>query len=309
MSFSTPIAFVIFNRPSVTRRVLHAIREVRPSMMYVVCDGARAGRPGEDLAVMQARAVLNEVDWPCEVRTDFSDINLGCKRRVSSGLNWVFANCEEAIVLEDDCVPDPTFFQFCQDMLNRYRHDELVFSVAGSNFQGGQSRTNEGYYFSKYFHCWGWATWRRAWKTVDLDLKRWKQFVDAGGLAEVCDASNEERYWGQVLAAQTRGEVDSWAYSCLASSWMNRMLNIIPDVNLVRNIGFDSQATHTTNAPAWIPNTTAQLNRWGYPAFTVRNKAADIFTFKNVYARPNKFRRWKNKIQKQIARLSSRAAA
>jgi len=309
MSFSTPIAFLIFNRPSVTRRVLHAIRQVRPSTLYVVCDGPRPDRPGEKLAVMQTRAVINEIDWPCEVKTDFSEVNLGCKRRISSGLNWVFEECTDAIILEDDCVPDPTFFHFCRDMLEHYRHDELVFSISGSNFQGGRSRARNGFYFSKYFHCWGWATWRSSWRSVDLNLALWQQFVAAGGLTEVCDTHNEQLYWKKVLDAQARGDIDSWAYSCLASSWLNRKLNIIPDVNLVRNIGFDSQATHTRNAPTWIPASADQLGQWDYPSFTVRNKIADMFTFDTVYARPHKLRRWKNKILKQWNRIAFRAAA
>lgn len=309
MSFSTPVAFFIFNRPAVTRRVLQAIRCVRPSTLLVVCDGPRRDRPGEDAAVMQTRAVLNEIDWPCDVMTDFSDLNLGCKRRVSSGLDWVFERFNEAIILEDDCVPDASFFGFCQDMLASYRDNELVFSVSGSNFQGGCSRSNHGYYFSKYFHCWGWATWRHAWQTVDLEMNLWRDFVKAGGLHEVSDSQKEELFWESTLGAQERGEIDSWAYSCLASSWMSRKLNIIPDVNLVRNIGFDAQATHMKSAPPWIPAIAEELSEWKAPNFIVRSKLADMYTFEQVYARPPRLKRLRNKIRRQWNRLATRNVA
>lgn len=309
MSFSTPVAFLIFNRPGVTRRVLHAIRQVRPTTLLVVCDGPRHDRPGEQIAVMQTRAVIDEVDWPCNVMTEYSDVNLGCKRRVSSGLDWIFSNVDDAIVLEDDCVPDPSFFHFCRDMLEHYRDDERVFSISGSNFQGGRTRTANGFYFSKYFHCWGWATWGSAWRCIDLEMTRWKQFVDSGGLHKIADTPSEEKYWKRILDSQSRGEIDSWAYSCLASSWLNHKVNIIPNLNLVHNIGFGSQATHTKNVPTWIPKFADRLTQWSPPDLLARNKAADLFTFKTVYARPHKLRRWANKIRKQWNRISNRVAA
>jgi len=310
MPFNTPIAFLIFNRPGVTRQVFETIRRVRPTTLLVIGDGPRAGRQDEAAAVAATRAIIDEVDWPCDVATEYSTNNLGCKRRVASGLDWVFDAFDEAIVLEDDCIPDPTFFPFCQEMLSRYRNDERIFSISGDNFQRGRSFASNGYYFSKYFHCWGWASWRRAWKTVDLQISKWPQFTSAGGLHEIADSPREEAYWQRVLDAQHRGEVDSWAYSCLGSSWMKGGLHIHPDVNLVSNIGFAGDATHTTQSSCPLANMTTQpLYQWNKPEFVVRNKAADMRTFDTVYARPNRLRRWKNKVQKQWKRWSASRAA
>jgi hypothetical protein len=177
----TPIAFFIFNRPHLTQKVFDAIRQAQPKILLVVADGSRFDRADETELCAQTRAVIKQVDWDCQVLTNFSETNLGCKRRVSSGLNWVFETVEEAIILEDDCLPHPTFFPFCETLLDYYRHDSRIMNISGENFQFGRQRTQDSYYFSRYNHCWGWASWRRAWNNYDVEMQLWSVIKEGTG--------------------------------------------------------------------------------------------------------------------------------
>ena len=161
MMLSTPVALFIYNRPDLTQTVFEAIARAKPKRLLVVADGPRFSEETEKCN--QARDVIDGVNWECEVLTNFSDKNLGCGRRVASGIEWVFSEVEEAIFLEDDTLPAASFFPYCQALLEHYRHDERIMTINGNNFQSGQSRTDYSYHFSKYCACWGWASWRRAW--------------------------------------------------------------------------------------------------------------------------------------------------
>ncbi len=171
----TPVVVIIFKRTDTTEKVFEAIRLAKPPKLFVIADGPRADHPGEAEKCEAARAIIERVDWECEVLKNYSDTNLGCAKRVSSGLDWVFSNVEEAIILEDDCVPHLTFFPFCEELLEKYRYDTRIASISGQNVQFGRERTNYSYYFSRYNHCWGWATWRRAWQHFDFDMKLWPE--------------------------------------------------------------------------------------------------------------------------------------
>ena len=173
LTMDTPIALFIFNRPDTTQKVFSAIRDSKPTKLLIVADGPRPERPEEEEICTATRAIVNQVDWPCEVLTNFADHNLGCKARISSGLNWVFETVEEAIILEDDCVPSLSFFPFCEQLLEQYRHDSRIMSISGSNFQFGKNKTSYSYHFSHFFHGWGWASWQRAWEHCDLNLGLW----------------------------------------------------------------------------------------------------------------------------------------
>src|SRR6185369_14461868 len=166
-ALTTPVAFIIFNRPDTTEKVFAEIARARPPKLLVIADGPRAGRAGEADRCAATRAIIDRVDWDCKVLTNYSDVNLGCKNRVASGIDWVFEQVPEAIILEDDCLPDPTFFRFCEELLIRYREDERISQICGANFQFGRKRSNDSYYFSRYNHIWGWASWRRAWQHYD----------------------------------------------------------------------------------------------------------------------------------------------
>src|SRR3954453_1153033 len=163
----TAVALLLFRRPEETARVFERIREARPRKLFLVADGPRPGNEEDAQGCEQARAVVERVDWPCDVVRDFADENLGLKKRIPRGLHRVFGEAPEAIILEDDCLPHPSFFRYCAELLERYRDDERVMMISGDNFQGGRRRTPDSYYFSRYVHSWGWATWRRAWQHFD----------------------------------------------------------------------------------------------------------------------------------------------
>ena len=242
---NTPVALIIFNRPDTTARVFKEIAKARPPKLLVVADGPRSNRLGEAERCQQTRAIIEQVDWPCEVLTNFADANMGCKMRVSSGIDWIFEMVEEAIILEDDCLPEPTFFRFCEEMLSRYRHDERVSMVSGGNLQFGRQRGSASYYFSRYTHIWGWASWRRAWKHYDRDLTLWPKYRDEGWLETTFSSKGEQAYWRNSFEAVHNGSLDTWDCSWTFTCLLKGMLQVAPNVNLISNIGFGPEATHT----------------------------------------------------------------
>jgi len=241
---TVPVVLLIFNRPQLTARVLDILRQVRPTKLLVVADGPRSDRPGEAALCQQTRDVIEQVDWPCEILRHYADQNLGCRRRVASGLDWVFSQVEQAIILEDDCLPDRSFFQFCEEMLDRYRDDDRVMTISGNNFQGDRSVTEDSYYFSRYPHIWGWATWRRAWQHYDLAMADWPALRDRGWLFKFLRDQVSAQYWTNVFQGSYEG-FDTWDYAWVFACWRRGGLTILPARNLVSNAGFGEQATHT----------------------------------------------------------------
>jgi len=245
-SLTTPVAFLVFNRPETTAQVFSAIREARPSQLLIVADGPRSDCPDDIQNCAEVLSIVDQIDWPCEVSRNVSAINLGCKLRVSSGLDWVFSQVEEAIILEDDCLPDPTFFRFCQELLDYYREDQQVGMISGDNFQFGHIYNLDSYYFSKYCHIWGWATWRDRWvENYDVNLSRWPEFRNDVRLRDVADTKDEYIQWAIKFEKVYRGKIDTWDFQWVFANWSRGRLSILPAVNLVSNLGFDPQATHT----------------------------------------------------------------
>ena len=308
MATQTPIGFLIFNRPDTTQRVFRAIARAQPRKLFVVCDAARPKNAGEEERVTASREIINSVDWPCEVLTNYATENMGCKDRITSGLEWIFGQVEEAIILEDDCLPEPSFFPFCENLLDHYRDDKRVVSISGNNFQQGNSRTHDSYYFSKYFHCWGWATWRRVWNNFDPNMSQWSDFSAAEYFSAFADSSEEESYWRKIFSAQHAGQIDSWAYPWLFSCWAQNGLTAIPDVNLVSNIGFREDATHTTGDSHLANLQTRPIGQIRHPRFMARHKVADEFSFAKIYKRMHRLQRIKLKIRKRIFRKKNAAA-
>jgi hypothetical protein len=241
----SPVVFLIFNRPEQTARIFATIRAARPARLLVVADGPRPGRAGEEELCKKTRSVVDGVDWPCDVLRNFSDANMGCGRRVSTGLDWAFAQVEEAIILEDDCLPDPSFFPYCAELLKRYRTDERVMMISGNNFQNGASRTPSSYYFSQLTHCWGWATWRRAWRHYDFSMSEWRQQRGTRWIKAIAKSPVLELHWRECFDAVMAGKIDTWDYQWVYCMLARNGLSIVPDSNLVTNIGFGAAATHT----------------------------------------------------------------
>ena len=245
-TLTTPVALLVFNRPAETERVFAAIREARPPRLLIIADGPRADRPDDGALCAEVRRVVEEVDWPCEVQHNYSDVNLGCRQRVASGLDWVFDHVEEAIILEDDCLPDKSFFRFCKELLEFYRHDHRIGMISGDNFQFGRQHTDESYYFSRYFHIWGWATWRDRWAgSYDVYMKQWPAVRDKSWLADMLNDKSELAIWKSNFEKAYCGQIDTWDYQWVFANWLQGRLCILPAMNLISNIGFNSRATHT----------------------------------------------------------------
>lgn len=284
--FTVPVAFIIFNRPDVAFRTFSEIAKIKPSKLLVIGDGPRKNVAGEVERVLEARAIIKLVDWECEVCTNFSEENLGCKNRVSSGLDWVFGLVDEAIILEDDCLPSQSFFLFCQEMLERYRSQFKVGMIAGVNFQKGRKTGGGDYYFSKYMHIWGWATWSDRWRAIyDVDMRDWPSFKKSKDFLEVATTESNKRYWEKIFEKVYQGRIDTWDYQWVFANWMHKRLCIIPNVNLISNIGFGQGATHTK-----VENELSDLPAHEiffplkHPDLIEVNELADQFTQKNYFS-------------------------
>lgn len=273
----TPVLLIIFNRPELTRRVLEAIAVVKPARLFVAADGPRGAPDVEQCR--EARAAIAGVDWECELLTDFSDINLGCGIRVHTAVDWAFSHCDQLMVLEDDCVPGVPFFRFCEQLLEVYRDDERIMHISGNNFHAGESFTPYSYYFSKYTHAWGWATWRRAWRHFDWAMKRWPEVRTAGLVEACCSDPYEREYWSSIFERMHQGAPDVWDYQWTFACWLQSGLAVLPSVNLVSNLGFGADATHTKAQSEFLCRPTFDLGKIRHPPYVIRNVAADSVTF------------------------------
>jgi hypothetical protein len=252
MGLKTPILFIIFNRPDTTQQVFDAIRQAQPKQLFVAADGPREDKPSEAPKCQQTRDIIKQVDWQCEVRTLFQEKNLGCGPGPATAITWFFENVEEGIILEDDCLPSADFFIFCEVLLDYYRDNKKIMHISGDNFQYDRRRGKGSYYFSAWADChaWGWATWRRAWKHFDF----------------------------YCTSAEHRRTVWDWQWGVSVRN--NGGLAIVPNINLVSNIGVGSDATHTLGPARYsnVPTQTLELPLV-HPKTISRNRAADCYTY------------------------------
>lgn len=283
----TPVTFIIFKRPQTTEKVFQAIRQVKPKKLFVIADGPRTDRPGEAEKCEASRAIIDRVDWECEVIKNYADTNLGCATRVSSGLDWVFSKVEQTIILEDDCIPHNSFFRFSEELLEKYQNDTRISSISAQNVQAGQPRTNYSYYFSRYSHCWGWATWKRAWQHYDLNIKLWQEVQAQNLLHDILLDSKAVNYWRRTFQTIYDNPTGiTWDYQWTFACWMQGSLSITPNVNLVANVGVGADATHFTSDKEFsfinLPTQSMEFPL-KHPPYIIRNVEADTFTQKIVY--------------------------
>lgn len=216
-SFNTPVLFLVFNRPHTTQQVFETIRKAQPPRLYIASDGARNNQEREKVQAVRS-SVIDNIDWPCEVQTLFRDEPLGCTYAVSTAINWFFDNEEQGIILEDDCLPNPSFFLFCQDMLNLYKNDMRVGSVSANNFQGGITRGDADYYFSIYSHIWGWASWSNRWKMYDVELNN---IHNTSFFNSVFEDKQTKHYWLKIFNSMKEkkksilGTINGLLLSCI----------------------------------------------------------------------------------------------
>lgn len=260
---ATPVVLIIFNRPEQTARVLEAIARVRPKVLLVVGDGPRKHIVGESERVSECRELLEKIDWPCQVLKNFSPTNLGCRNRVSSGLDWVFSKVEEAIILEDDCLPSPDFFRFTSELLERYRTDDRVGTISGTRSALVSMTSSESYHFSNFPNVWGWATWARVWKNYDASIPGWPDQRSSGMLNNVLATQRGINFWVSALDGAHSKKIDTWDYQLTFLHWTQNWLAIVPEKNLVSNIGFGPNATHTLNGNSVFAN--GSLEKLNFP--------------------------------------------
>lgn len=245
---TTPILFLIFNRPALTKQVFSAIRDAKPTKLYIAADGPRHDKEGELENCLEARSIALNIDWDCKVETLFRDVNLGCGKGVSSAITWFFENEPEGIILEDDCLPAPDFFPFCTEMLERYRDDKRIMSVGGSNLVPAHMRSTEySYSFSNHNNIWGWASWRRAWSLYDYEMSDYRKIMELGYLKNNFSSEYESDYFLWVFERTFLIPSITWDYQWEFIRRINSGLTILPQKNLISNLGFGEDATHTTN--------------------------------------------------------------
>lgn len=290
-----PVLFIVFNRPDLTARAFSAIRDAQPTSLYIAADGPRE-RAGEELLCQQVRKIATAVDWDCSVQTLFQETNIGCRFGVQTAIDWFFTHEEFGVILEDDCVPDQSFFPFTSLLLDRYRDDPRVMMISGDYFAGKRFDNRHSYYFTRYAHIWGWATWRRAWEKCDPHLSDWPRIRETDWLLQVGGNDQEfVAYWRSVFDRVHAGEIDTWDYAWLYSMWRVGGLSAQSSRNLVSNVGFSVEATHTVDTTAWqsqLP-TTPMAFPLIHPTTLIADAARDRWTEYYVFGshRPSTVRR------------------
>ena len=277
------ILVIGWRRPKETKKVIEAIRKAKPKRVYFACDGADGSKAEETRKVQQTRELVKEIDWDCSLETYFSESNRGCRMGVNSAIDWFFENEDYGIILEDDCIPEDEFFGFCSQLLRKYKGDKRVRSISGTRHAPLGECADEAYYFSRYPHCWGWATWRDRWQSHDKEMSGWSSNETKRMVKETFIRHNEWKYWKKIWdGVYFRSEPDTWDYQWVLSCRMVNGLSIIPRVSLVSNIGFSEDATHTKCLEHMAP-ATGRLGSIKHPLSVVADEIADQSLFIEHY--------------------------
>ena len=242
--FNIPIAIFIFNRPECTQELYSAIAKLKPKTLFIIADGPREKNEEDKELCLRTRAIFNAIDWPCELTEFYSELNLGCRNSIPRGLDLVFQEVEECIILEDDCIPKQSFFPYCKELLGRYRDDARVMCIGGHRSDGPNEFSKESYFFSKYPSIWGWATWKHKWEKYNINMNNWNQLRNTNWLSTLLQDELAVVYWKRMFDEMQNG-MDTWDYALIYSSWLHDLTSIRPRVNMINNIGFGNNATHT----------------------------------------------------------------
>jgi hypothetical protein len=289
MSFTqlhAPVLFLVFNRLDMAKRVFEEIRKAQPLKLFIAADSPRVDRDGEAGNCEAVRQfIMDNIDWKCEVKTLFRDENLGCRDAVSSAIDWFFDNVEEGIILEDDCLPHQDFFRFCEEMLEYYRDNEKIMHISGANFQFGKLRGTGSYYFSRYAHVWGWASWRRAWKYYDVNMCNFSQFKTEKTIKNIFTDKSVQNRWLDILEKVYTEDIifNTWDFQWSYALFCQNALAVSPNVNLISNIGFGS-GTNTVNIKSKCAALQLKnMEAIKHPNALDVNLTADKIVFKNNY--------------------------
>lgn len=276
----TPVLVNVFNRPAETERLLKCLQTVKPAKVYFSADAPRENCPEDEKLCAQVKEIVDtHINWNALVEKNYAKKNLGLRKRMSSAISWSLELSDRVIILEDDCIPDPTFFKFCEELLEYHKENPRVGAITGNNFQSDDFSCDYSYYFSRYPHCWGWATWRRAWAFYDDEMSQWPDVACTVWLKKMFPNKFEALYWNQIFNDTFHCKINSWAYRWLFSFWMKEMLCATPKRNLVMNIGVGNFATNTKKA---ITSAHFKCTRFmdfpiQHPIILERNSMADDY--------------------------------
>ena len=278
------VLFLVFNRPDTTAAVFKEIRAARPQRLYVAADGPRSDRPQEHQLCDQTKSLLENIDWDCEVKRLYRNENLGCKNAVSSAIDWFFEHEEEGIILEDDCLPASDFFRYCDEMLAKYRFDARIRHIAGCNLHFGKKWGKSSYYFTKQTHVWGWATWKRVWRDYDRTLSFYDYAEAATHLDSIFPDPFVAEEWKRIFRDVKNGLIDTWDYQLALINFFNNSLSINPNVNLITNIGFREDGTHTLAGDNPYANLPLQeIGSISHPKYILPENEADYAIFQKIF--------------------------
>lgn len=257
----TPILFIIFNRLDTATRVMEQIKKVRPTSFYIASDGPRSYVADDSVLVQQVRDyVMQQIDWVCNVQTLFQPQNLGCKKAVSAAINWFFQQEEQGIILEDDCLPDTSFFYFCQELLQKYKDEPTVGAISGTHIEQ-QTYGSGDYFLSKIPRVWGWATWRRTWNLYDIDMNSYSNFKHEKKIERIWSSKKVQRYWLDIFDRTYAQDIATWDYQLVFTFFTHDLLCLCPNKNLISNIGFTNNSTHTNISNPIVSNLPIQSIR------------------------------------------------
>lgn len=246
MSFTTPVLLIIFNRKDNTQKVFDQIKKVKPKHFFIAADGPRTNRPDDAQKCAETRQIIEQIDWECELKTLFRDENRGCGYGPAEAITWFFEHVEEGIILEDDCWAETSFFMFCEVLLQKFRYEEKVAMICGTNPLIKWNRNSNSYIFSKIGFNWGWATWKRAWKNFDYDSASWKEISAKNRVRDFLQNKNYYNHFSREFDDTFKVvRNDVWDFQWLYCRFHHGYYSIVPNVNLVKNIGFNDDATHT----------------------------------------------------------------
>lgn len=300
-SKTPPILFIVYKRPDLTKLVFEAIRKAKPKKLFIGSDGAKENVPGDFAKVKEVRELVQNIDWDCELKTLFQERNVGSKVNESSSINFFFEHVDEGIVLEDDCLPDQSFFIFCRELLEKYRDDKRVMHISGDNFKFGQKIGDGSYYFSKHSYGWGWATWKRAWAYYDVTMKTYPKFKEQNCIKTIFHDKEIQKYFIEIFDKTYKNQIDCWDYQWIYAIWSQNGLCIVPNENLVSNIGFGPNGTYCTNKNAIVSNMkTKAIEHVIHPDFILSNIEVDEFAFEKLNPFPTYFQMFKIFIKKII---------
>lgn len=294
------VLLIVFKREDSAEKVFQAIRNAKPKKFYIAADGPRNEK--EKIQCEKVRSIISKIDWPCEVKKNFRTSNVGIKKNISEAISWFLNEVGEGIILEDDCLPSEYFFEFAAINLEYFRNDSRIFQISGSAFQP-RIRGEASFFYSRYNHGWGWATWKRAWDLCDLEMKSLNNFLREADRLKFWESKKERKYWSKFFKEQSENKIDTWDYQWKFTLWKNSGLCIYPNFNMIKNLGFTNEGTNTianddnkADRPYQIP-ILGNNNCIIFPECMVRDRLADKWTFNNLYW-GTPLKRLKNRFEK-----------